>query len=56
MHKFIFLCHAIFCVYCTVIWLGMNSFVYYADNSHNTHHLSIQSLFTFCTDINFSHK
>ena len=29
-----------------VMWLGMYSYVYYADNSHN---LSIQSLFTLCT-------
>ena len=32
-----------------VMWLGMYSYLYYADNSHN---LSIQLLYTFCTDFN----
>ena len=37
-----------------VMWLGMYSYVrvYYADNSHN---LPIQSVYTFCTDFNYSH-
>ena len=30
----------------------VNSHVYHADKSHN---LSIQSLYTFCTDFNYSH-
>ena len=36
-----------------VIWLGMYSYVYHANKSHNR---SIQSLYTLCTDFNFSHQ
>ena len=39
----------IFCLFFVVqvMWLGMYSYVYYEDNSHN---LSIESLYTYCTD------
>ena len=35
-----------------IVIVGMYSYVYHADKSHN---LSIQSLYTFCSDFNYLH-
>ena len=53
VHKFISLYQAISFV-CTMLyrWHVLVCTVYYEDNSHN---LSNESLYTYCTDFNFSH-